>query len=67
MQIFTNSYQLTRPYEWPDRVHMQVTFEFDLTLYRIERDVYSFLDWVGDVGGLFEGLYLILKVVLVAS
>ena len=46
---------------------MQITFEFDLTLYRIDRDVYGILDWVGDVGGLFEGLYLFLKVILVFS
>lgn len=37
---------------------MQVTWEFDLTLYGVDRDVYSILDWVGDVGGLFEGLRL---------
>ena len=47
-------------------MHLQVTFEFDLTLYRIDRDVYSILDWVGDVGGLNEGLFLILKVFLIA-
>lgn len=41
-----------------------MTFEFDLTLYRIDRDVYSVLDWIGDVGGLNEGLYIILKMVL---
>lgn len=47
-------------------MHLQITFEFDLTLYRIDRDVYSILDWVGDVGGLNEGLFLILKVFLIA-
>ena len=46
-------------------MHVQITFEFDLNLHRIDRDVYSFLDWVGDVGGLNEGLYLGLKVVLI--
>ena len=45
-------------------MQMQVTFEFDLTLYRIDRDVYSLLDWVGDVGGLNEGLFIIFKVIL---
>ena len=43
---------------------MQITFEFDLTLYRIDRDVYSILDWVGDVGGLNEGLFLFFKMIL---
>ena len=42
---------------------MQITFEFDLTLYRIDRDVYSILDWVGDLGGLSEGLVIILSFV----
>ena len=65
-QIFGNRFQLIRPYEFPDHVHLQITFEFDLTLYRIDRDVYSILDWVGDVGGLNEGLFLILKVFLIA-
>ena len=45
-------------------MHLQVTFEFDLTLYRVDRDVYSLLDWVGDVGGLNEGLYIGFKIVL---
>lgn len=65
LRIFSNVFQKTRPYEFPDRVHVQITFEFDLNLHRIDRDVYSFLDWVGDVGGLNEGLYLGLKVVLI--
>ena len=55
---------MKRPYEFTDNVHIQVTFEFDLTLYRVDRDVYSVLDWVGDVGGLYEGVYLILYVIL---
>ena len=43
---------------------MSVTFEFDLTLYRVDRDVYSILDWIGDVGGLNEGLFLLFKMIL---
>ena len=39
---------------------MQITFEFDLDLYRVDRDVYSILDWIGDIGGLREGLVIIL-------
>lgn len=38
---------------------MQVTFEFDLDLHRVDRDVYSILDWIGDIGGLREGLVII--------
>ena len=29
--------------------------------------MYSTLDWVGDVGGLYEGFYLFLYVILIAS
>ena len=35
-----------------------------MTLYRIDRDVYSILDWIGDVGGLSEGLVIGLGAVL---
>lgn len=64
IRIFQNLHVNNRPYEFPDNVHLQVTFEFDLTLYRVDRDVYSLLDWVGDVGGLNEGLYIGFKIVL---
>lgn len=43
---------------------MQITFEFDLTLYRVDREVYSILDWVGDIGGLTEGLFVIFSMLL---
>ena len=41
-----------RPYEYFDDVHFALAFEFDLNLYRIDRDAYNFLDWLGDLGGL---------------
>ena len=31
----------------------------DLDLYTVEREVYTALDWLGDVGGLNEGLMII--------
>ena len=64
MRIFGNRFQFSRPYEFIDRVHMQVTWEFDLNLYRVDRDVYSILDWIGDVGGLSEGLVIGLGAIL---
>jgi len=67
MSIFSQSYQLSRPYEFVDNVHLQISFEFDLTLYRVDRDVYSILDWVGDVGGLTEGFYIFLQLILITS
>ena len=35
-----------------------------MNAYRIDRDVYSILDWVGDLGGLNEGLAIILSMIL---
>ena len=63
-RIFINKPEKVRPYEFPDSVHLQLTYEFDLDLYRIDRDVYSILDWIGDVGGLNEGLFIILSIIL---
>ena len=37
-----------------------VTFESDLNYYRIDREVYNMLDWLGDLGGLKEAMMLIL-------
>ena len=48
-----------RPYEYYDLVHMSISFEFDLNLYRIDRDAYNTLSWLGDCGGLKEALMLI--------
>ena len=58
-QIFTMKQAMSRPYEYWDRVHVQATWEFDLTLYRLDRDVYGFLDWIGDMGGFFEGILVV--------
>ena len=63
--IFSNKQSWRRPLEFEDvSLHLSVTFEFDLTLYRIDRDVYSILDFIGDLGGLAEGFYIILWVLL---
>ena len=45
-------------------MHLQVTFEFDLNLYRIDRGVYSILDWISDIGGLSDGLVLIMAALI---
>ena len=57
--IFTITEGKTRPYEYPDRIHLSISYEFDLNKYRINRDVYNVLDWLGDVGGLRDALILI--------
>ena len=43
---------------------MQVTFELDLDLHRVDRSVYSVLDWIGDIGGLEQGLMICFGMVL---
>ena len=35
-----------------------------MTLYRVDRDVYGVLDWIGDIGGLLEGFLVILSFTL---
>ena len=30
-----------------------------MNLYRIDRNVYGVLDWIGDLGGFFEGLLVL--------
>lgn len=62
--IFNHMRTIGRPYEFKDRTHLQITYEFDLTLYRIDRDVYSLLDLIGDLGGLAEGIFIILTIIL---
>ena len=62
--IFSLKRSIGRPYEFKDRTQFQITYEFDLTLYRIDRDVYSLLDLIGDLGGLAEGIFIILTIIL---
>ena len=45
-----------RPYEFPDDIHLSVSYEFDLDFHRIDRETYNSLDWLGDLGGLKEAL-----------
>ena len=49
-----------RPWEFFDNIHTSVTFEFDLNYYKVDRDTYNTLDWLGDLGGLYEALIIIL-------
>ena len=38
---------------------MEIVFEVNLNRIQLRRRVYSLLDWVGDVGGLFEAMSVI--------
>ena len=59
-EIFGIKPLTVRPYEYFDNVHIAITFEFELNYYRIDREAYNMLDWLGDLGGLKEALMIIL-------
>ena len=59
-EIFTIAPNTVRPYEYYDNVHTAIAFEFDLNLYRLDREAYNKLDWLGDIGGLKEAMTIIL-------
>ena len=63
--IFSLAPNTVRPYEYFDDVHIAVVFEFDLNLYRVDREAYNMLDWLGDIGGLKEALTIILSFIFV--
>ena len=46
-----------RPYEFPDRVHLSLSYEIDLNMRVYDRAVYTALDWLGDIGGLMGILF----------
>ena len=55
--MFTTEQGAVRPYEFPDQVHLAISYEMELNKESIERTVYTFLDWLGDVGGLMGILF----------
>ena len=48
----------------PDAMYKftSVSFEFNKDLRQINRQTYSFLDWLGDCGGLLDALHFIAKI-----
>ena len=58
--IFGVRSNIIRPYEYYDNVHISITYEFDLNQYRIDREAYNMLDWLGDIGGLKEAIVIVL-------
>ena len=52
--------------QWPSRENpdaaykfVSLWFELSQSLITTERKTYSILEWIGDVGGLFDGLMII--------
>ena len=46
----------TRPYQYSDNIQHSLAFEMNLNLRTYDREVYNFLDWLGDLGGLYDGI-----------
>ena len=55
--MFATVPSAVRPYEFPDKVHLAISYEMELNKESIDRTVYTFLDWLGDVGGLMGILF----------
>ena len=53
-----------RPYEYFDDVHFAISYELNRDLDVYEREVYTSLDWAGNLGGLFEGLSLLFGILV---
>ena len=47
----------SRPYELPRKL-AAITFEMNLDTKLLERDTYDYMDWVGDIGGVYSALYI---------
>ena len=63
-EIFTVVGAGERPYEFVDNVHLSISFEMSLDRKRIQRNVFSLLDWIGEVGGLLEALFVFFSVLI---
>ena len=61
-----SSYTVFPTKEDPSRIYKFTSIWLELGRYEniIERQTYSLLEWVGDVGGLYDGLRLICHVLM---
>ena len=57
IDIFSIRQGEVRPYDYFDSVQLSITFELDRDLRVVKRNVYIFMDWLGDIGGLAGSLY----------
>ena len=48
----------SRPYELPRKL-VSVIFEMNLDSKLFERDIYDYMDWLGDIGGIYSALFII--------
>ena len=50
------AYKTHRAYDNDDSVHYMLRYEMDQSIIKIDRTIYSALDWLGDIGGFNEAL-----------
>ena len=63
-RIFNINEMGIRPYEYRNNIHLSISYEGTMDLYRVSREVYNLLDWLGDIGGLSEALVVIFSMIL---
>ena len=54
----------TMPYEFDDNVWLSITFEMSLDVIEYEREVYTFLMMMSDIGGLAGALFTLLSLLM---
>ena len=62
--FFKVEFKKTRHYEWDDDVHFLIRYEMNLDHHEIERVVFGYFDFIGDIGGMKEGLSIIFTILL---
>ena len=60
-ELFRINHKETMPYEHSDNVWLSITFEMSLDLITYEREVYTFLLLLSDIGGLAGALVTLLS------
>ena len=55
-RIFATEGKTFKPWDFPDNVQVSITYELSRDLDKVNRKVYSILDYLGDIGGLAGAL-----------
>ena len=64
MEFFSVESSTTKPYELEDLVPFMIRYQMSSDLITYQRVVYSFLDLLGDIGGLNEAIIAICSLFL---
>ena len=52
-------------YDFKDKVHLAITYELSPDFFMIRRQVYTLLDYMGDIGGLAGALHGLFTVTII--